>query len=91
MNPSFPPSLFPSSPSLSSDLKWRHKWPSHIVVFQALLDESEERKESAGGLLRRMGYAEERRLWNSHWHEDERRRGDVVVLKWKGEDVSDVL
>ncbi|ORY78028.1 Alg9-like mannosyltransferase family-domain-containing protein [Leucosporidium creatinivorum] len=88
VNPSFPPSPFPSAVSLpppsSSDLNWRHEWPSHIVVFQALLEEVEEGKETVGEVLRRMGYAEERRLWNSHWHEDERRRGNVVVLRWKG-------
>lgn len=84
VNTSFPPSPFPSHAHPqppSSDLAWRHEWPSHLVVFQALLDDA---KGEVGELLRSKGYEEERRLWNSHWHEDERRRGDVVVLRWQG-------
>lgn len=88
----FPPSVnlsFPSSPfvpphsssttSSSNDLGWTHEWPSHLVVFDALLKQDGGTVER---LLKERGYREERRLWNSHWHEDERRRGDVVVLRW---------
>ena len=76
------------------DYGWNHSWPSHLVVFQALLDTRcsfsraetilQRNGETIGDLLRSKGYREEARLWNSLWHEDERRRGDVVLLKWSG-------
>lgn len=79
VDPSFPPSPFPSARYLphTSDLGWRHEWPSHLVLFDALVPELQ-------GLLEAQGYREQTRLWNSHWHEDDRRRGDVVVWRWHG-------
>jgi len=52
----------------------------------------EEEEKGAGGprtvgdLLAARGYLEERRLWNTlgGWHEDERRKGDVRMLVWRG-------
>lgn len=54
-------------------------WPSHLVVFSNLLEE-----DGVGRLLIEKGYVERERRWNSLWHEDERRRGEVVLLEWKG-------
>jgi phosphatidylinositol glycan class B len=88
VDPAFPPSPVVVAEGVArgvddddydDDLGWTHEWPSHLVVFQALLD------NYGGGVrdfLEAKGYVEEHRLWNSHWHEDERRRGDVVVLRW---------
>lgn len=94
VDPSFPPSPFvaahlPPSPSApappaegdANDLGWRHEWPSYLVCFDVLLTEA---GGEVGEFLRGKGYAEERRVWNSHFHEDGRRRGDVVVLRWVG-------
>ncbi|KAK4047346.1 glycosylphosphatidylinositol anchor biosynthesis [Microbotryomycetes sp. JL221] len=91
-------SKFPPSPVVFESDAWRHEWPSHIVAFQSLLDlvmHSDVAKNLPGidhkggdenktikDLLYSKGYRERKRLWNSLWHEDDRRRGDVVVLEW---------
>ena len=71
------------------DRGWSHTWPSHLVVFQNLLDEvcrPQEDCESVGDLLEKKGYRVEREFWNGigGWHEDERRKGGIVVLRWQG-------
>ena len=76
---------------MQNDLGWTHSWPSHIVLFDSLLyvrwgdgdneRRIEEKVEDVGDLLRRRGYREEGRLWNSHFHE-EKRSGDIVILRW---------
>ena len=56
--------------------KGRRPWPEYLVFFEEL-----------EGLMRRVGvggvgggpYGECKRLWNSRWHDDWRRTGDVVV------------
>lgn len=48
----------------------KREWPERLVVFEAL-----------GEPWRAvMGYSECWRGWNSHWHDDWRRKGDVVVF-----------
>lgn len=82
VDPSFPPSLGATrEPSAASDdnLGWTHAWPSHLVVFDALLE-----KREVAAILAERGYVERARFWNAHWTDDERRRGDVVVLAWRG-------
>ncbi|GAA5864185.1 hypothetical protein JCM8547_001284 [Rhodosporidiobolus lusitaniae] len=92
-----PPSL-PSSAPLS-DLSWSHSWPSRLVLFSSLLsvpcqlsevERGECGKEgTVGGLLReKRGYKEEKRFWNAlgGWNEDERRRGEVVVLRLRADE-----
>lgn len=74
---------------MENDLGWKHSWPSHIVLFDSLLGVGwsdgegvvEQEAENVGELLEARGYREEGRLWNSHFHE-ERRSGDVVILRW---------
>ncbi|KAK9248433.1 Alg9-like mannosyltransferase family-domain-containing protein [Lipomyces tetrasporus] len=51
---------------------FRYDWPSHLVVFGAL----EEMLISYVG----NAYVECERFFNSHVHDDPRRRGDVIVL-----------
>ncbi|SCV70356.1 BQ2448_1750 [Microbotryum intermedium] len=72
VDPTFPPSPFQTK-------DWQHTWPSHLVFFQALLDQD----PGVERVLRGRGYEEVERRWNSLWHDDERRRGDVVVWKWR--------
>jgi phosphatidylinositol glycan class B len=49
-------------------------WPtSHLVLFDNLLPQVQE-------VLTDQGYKECKRFFNSHFHDDSRRRGDVVVL-----------
>ncbi|GAA6041454.1 hypothetical protein JCM8097_001885 [Rhodosporidiobolus ruineniae] len=94
---SFPPSPPPAPPpgraEEAYDLHWRHTWPERLVLFSNLLAVSCTpssaacgREGTVGGLLEGKGYEEERRFWNTlgGWHEDERRRGEVVVLRWAG-------
>jgi GPI mannosyltransferase 3 len=48
------------------------EWPQRVVFFEQLLPELE-------GVFARKGYRECWRGFNSHWHDDWRRRGDVLV------------
>ena len=50
----------------------RRDWPSHIIAFDALTNTVEP-------VFQEHGYRQCKRYFNSHWHEDKRRRGDVVV------------
>lgn len=78
---------FPSSPTLVQaeraaddyDLGWTHAWPSHIVLFDALF------RQHAGveQYLAERGYKEAWRSWNSHFQDDARREGDVIVLQYQ--------
>lgn len=47
-------------------------WPDYLVHFAHL-------EPIMTVALRGSGYVECKRLWNSHWHDDWRRTGDVVV------------
>ncbi|GAA5881783.1 hypothetical protein JCM1840_004830 [Sporobolomyces johnsonii] len=70
------------------DRAWTHAWPSHLVVFGALLEEDGgDGYATVRELLEGKGYEVEKRFWNGvgGWHEDARRRGGVVVLGWRGE------
>jgi phosphatidylinositol glycan class B len=51
--------------------KW---WPSHVVLFEALLDH-----EGVATLLTQRHYVECARFFNSHFHDDARRHGDILV------------
>lgn len=85
---SFPPmerSQFsvPSSTGLprahaAYDLGWRHPWPSHLVMFSSLLD-THDHTTSMADVLTAQGYRETARFWNSVFHPEAHRRGDVVV------------
>ncbi|GAA5946343.1 hypothetical protein JCM3765_000204 [Sporobolomyces pararoseus] len=73
------------------DLEWSYSsWPSHLVVFQALLDTpcrpEEPCRDVRELLVDRLGYKVEKKFWNGigGWHEDERRKGGVVLLSWMG-------
>lgn len=59
-----------------------HAWTSHIVVFDALLTGAGYGSQ-VGGYLASKGYREEKRIWNSLFHDDPRRRGDLIVLSWQ--------
>ncbi|KAI9325134.1 Alg9-like mannosyltransferase family-domain-containing protein [Obelidium mucronatum] len=50
----------------------QYVWPSRVVLFQALLKNIE-------GDLVQEGYKECARFFNSHFHDDSRRTGDVLV------------
>lgn len=55
----------------------RREWPEHLVFFEAL-------EEMLEGFLQGSRYRECWRGWNSHWHDDGRRVGDVVVWCLEG-------
>ncbi|KAE8209699.1 hypothetical protein CF327_g6348 [Tilletia walkeri] len=87
VDPTFPPSPYPEPKTTDGSQNWTHSWPSHLVIFETLLDHrsrSEEGKEKVGDLLREKGYATSKRLWNGFGSDDENRWGDVLVLKWQG-------
>ncbi|KAJ5083261.1 hypothetical protein N7456_012688 [Penicillium angulare] len=58
-------SLSPSNPPL-------HEWPDYLVFFAQL-------EPTMQSLLRGSSYGECWRTWNTHWHDDWRRHGDIVV------------
>ena len=76
VDPTFPPMSRTSfAPKVGHDLGWRHPWPSHLVVFSSLLANT-----SVSDLFYAQGYRPTKRWWNSLFHPDTHRRGDVVVL-----------
>ncbi|EXJ75886.1 uncharacterized protein A1O5_00394 [Cladophialophora psammophila CBS 110553] len=50
----------------------RKPWPDYLVFFAQL-------EPTLQVVLRGSGYGQCKRLFNSHWHDDRRRQGDVVV------------
>lgn len=78
----FPQSPYPADiPGSSANQGWEHSWPSHLVIFGALLRDYEGVEE----YIRKMGYQE---AWamESVWEEDSRRRGGVRVWVYGGAD-----
>ncbi|KAJ5579759.1 uncharacterized protein N7459_005744 [Penicillium hispanicum] len=63
-----------------------HEWPDYLIFFAQL-------EPTLNRLLRASFYDECYRTWNTHWHDDWRRRGDIVVWcldtseqdKWRAE------
>ncbi|KAI9330015.1 Alg9-like mannosyltransferase family-domain-containing protein [Zopfochytrium polystomum] len=51
----------------------KYFWPSHVVLFEALLND-------VAPLFEGSGYAQCLSLFNSHFHDDWRRKGNVVVF-----------
>jgi len=49
-----------------------HPWPDYLIFFAQL-------EPTLQSLLRPSSYAECWRTWNTAWHDDWRRRGDIVV------------
>lgn len=63
------------------DLGWQHSWPSHLVMFDALLHTQNQQGTTIRELLNEKGYSERYRMWNSIFHPDHRRQGDIVVME----------
>jgi len=72
----FPPSPQPTTPPGQLPVSWSHSWPSHFVLFGALLDIKGVRE-----LLEETGYREDTRFING-FEEDEKRRGGVQLWRW---------
>ncbi|KAB8239591.1 putative glycosylphosphatidylinositol-alpha 1,2 mannosyltransferase [Aspergillus alliaceus] len=49
-----------------------HEWPDYLVFFAQL-------EPTLQSLLRSSSYGECWRTWNTAWHDDPRRRGDIIV------------
>lgn len=61
-------------------------WPSHLVLFEALLGQksssvTQEPELSVANVLEDRGYKPKRSFWNSLFHPDHRRRGQVIVME----------
>ncbi|KAA8915930.1 hypothetical protein TRICI_001944 [Trichomonascus ciferrii] len=54
-----------------------YQWPSHLAFFEALEDTIKPY------LQEHTSYELDTRFFNSHFHDDHRRKGDVLVYKWK--------
>jgi phosphatidylinositol glycan class B len=50
----------------------KRQWPDYIVFFEQL-------QSIMGDVLEGSGYMECWRRFNTHWHDDWRRKGDVIV------------
>ena len=58
-----------------------YTWPSHLIVFEELLARPDQVSgRTYAALLKSQGYLEEKRIWNSFWHEEPKRNGDIVVF-----------
>lgn len=75
---SLPPSPAPISFRGQFAVEWKHEWPKHLVLFGALLKDP----QVAHLLLESLGYVQAWRSGNG-LEEDPRRRGGVVVLRFK--------
>lgn len=60
------------SPPDTGKHAWTHEWPDYLIFFEQL-------EPTMHTLLRASSYAECWRTYNTAWHDDWRRRGDVVV------------
>lgn len=58
--------------TISKNKSLRREWPDYLIFFAQL-------EPTLQSSLRGSGYMECRRLFNSHWHDDWRREGDIVV------------
>ncbi|KIJ35747.1 glycosyltransferase family 22 protein [Sphaerobolus stellatus SS14] len=79
VDPQFLPSPFPSSIPGATDTgrDWEHTWPSHLILFGALLE-----IDGVRPLLEDLGYTEDWHGWNG-WEQDHRRRGGVRIWRWQ--------
>ncbi|SMY29379.1 unnamed protein product [Zymoseptoria tritici ST99CH_1A5] len=50
----------------------RRQWPDYLIVFEHL-------EPILLPFLKDSKYVEDKRLFNTHWHDDSRRKGDVVL------------
>lgn len=83
VDPRFPPSPLPVAIRYNST-DWKHTWPSHIVVFEDLLNTASS-TGSILGVLQKHQYHQVHSFWNSHFQDDDRRRGRIVVFEWKSD------
>lgn len=51
-----------------------YDWPSHLIMFEAIVPTIE-------GVLKEQGYERTVSFFNSHFHDDSRRRGKVLVYQ----------
>ncbi|KAL4955936.1 Alg9-like mannosyltransferase family-domain-containing protein [Aspergillus filifer] len=62
----------PNSPRQPTQKSPPHEWPDYLIFFAQL-------EPTLKSMLRSSTYGECRRIYNTAWHDDWRRRGDVVV------------
>lgn len=60
------------------------RWASHILIFEALEEDVRDRLLTRG--YRLVCFAQLtsdslqcKRFFNTHWHDDDRRRGDILI------------
>lgn len=70
--PSYASAPRPLSAASSSNTASQHEWPDYLVFFAQL-------EPTLHHLLRGSSYGECWRTWNTAWHDDWRRRGDIIV------------
>ncbi|KAF7591183.1 glycosylphosphatidylinositol anchor biosynthesis [Aspergillus hancockii] len=74
--PRTPTYLTPSKPWQTSPQTYQqatpHEWPDYLIFFAQM-------EPKLRGLLRSSSYGECWRTWNTAWHDDPRRRGDIIV------------
>jgi phosphatidylinositol glycan class B len=63
----------PNSERAVDDQTHRRQWPEYLVIFEHL-------EATLLPLLKERDYAETKRFFNTHWHDDGRRKGDAIVL-----------
>lgn len=73
----FPQSIDQNA-SPSFDAQWPHKWPTYIVMFSNLWDNPDSHIKN----YLQNNYDIVERIWNAPGHWDDRREGDVLLLKY---------
>ena len=73
-------SSFPRTSLATSPDTVAYAWPSHVVIFEELLARSDTKSgRTFQDMLEDQGYVQEKRIWNSFWHEEPKRNGDLLV------------
>ncbi|KDN42090.1 glycosyltransferase family 22 protein [Tilletiaria anomala UBC 951] len=99
VDPSFPPMPRKLEHAVATQVEGLIPWPSHLVMFEALLAQCEKtgtvenqgwslrggmrHSKTVESLLEDMGYKVAFKRWNSLKHEDSRRNGKIVVWEWR--------
>lgn len=77
MRDNFPLDMDPSFPAIKT-AQWPHQWPQYLVFFENLWDSNYEFQEMISSHYELID-----NIWNAPFHWDDRRLGDLLILKYK--------
>ena len=62
--------------SINLQAEWPHQWPDYLIVFENLFDNNPILEEYI-----KSNYQIDRSIWNAPFHWDDRRTGNLLILK----------